>query len=385
MGARYKLSQAFIKSCSPGKYNDGAGLWLHKRAGGGGQWFFRYTLFGQRKETGLGGLNNVCLSTARKKADHARALVASNIDPINEKQRLKNEYARSSNTISMIASLAFEAKKAELKGDGKNGRWFSPLELHVLPKIGKMPIEQVNQHDIKTCISPIWHSKGETAKKAMHRLNIVIKHAAAMGLDVDIGAVEKAKALLGQSKQIKGHIPSILWVDAPVFYQSLNEFTQAGLALKLLMITGLRSKPIRLAHVSEINGDIWTVPGDKMKGKKNQTPDFRVPLSSEAKRIINIAKDRSQNEFIFSNHKGKILSDAAMSSIMKRAELKARPQGFRSTLRTWITETQSVSFEVKEMVLAHRPASKVVRAYERTDFLDQRKEIMEKWAAYLLG
>ena len=117
MGARYKLSQAFIKSCSPGKYNDGAGLWLHKRAGGGGQWFFRYTLFGHRKETGLGGLNNVGLATARKRADHARALVASNIDPINEKQRLKNEYARSSNTISMIASLAFEAKKAELKGD----------------------------------------------------------------------------------------------------------------------------------------------------------------------------------------------------------------------------------------------------------------------------
>ena len=93
----------------------------------------------------------------------------------------------------MIASLAFEAKKAELKGDGKNGSWFSPLELHVLPKIGKMQIEQVDQHDIKTCISPIWHSKGETAKKALHRLNIVIKHAAAMGLDVDIGAVERQK------------------------------------------------------------------------------------------------------------------------------------------------------------------------------------------------
>ena len=71
MGARYKLSQAFIKSCNPGKYNDGAGLWLHKREGGNGQWFFRYTLFGQRKETGLGGLNNVGLATARKKADHA--------------------------------------------------------------------------------------------------------------------------------------------------------------------------------------------------------------------------------------------------------------------------------------------------------------------------
>ena len=87
----------------------------------------------------------------------------------------------------------------------------------------------------------------------------------------------------------------------------------------------------------------------------------------------------------FANHKGNTLSDASMSSIMKRAGVDARPHGFRSTLRTWIAETQSVSLEVAEMVLAHRPASKVVRSYERTDFLNQRKEIMEKWAAYLLG
>ena len=80
-----------------------------------------------------------------------------------------------------------------------------------------------------------------------------------------------------------------------------------------------------------------------------------------------------------------ILSDATMSSIMKRAGIEARPHGFRSTLRTWIAETQSVSIDVAEMVLAHRPASKVVRAYERTDFLNQRREIMENWAKYLRG
>ncbi|NBS27160.1 MAG: hypothetical protein EBS81_12795, partial [Gammaproteobacteria bacterium] len=53
--------------------------------------------------------------TARKKAEHARALIESDIDPINEKKRLKNEYAKSLNTIGMIASLAYEAKKAELE------------------------------------------------------------------------------------------------------------------------------------------------------------------------------------------------------------------------------------------------------------------------------
>ena len=166
--------------------------------------------------------------------------------------------------------------------------------------------------------------------------------------------------------------------------QELDENTLAGLALKLLMLTGVRSYPVRYAEADEFEEDIWTIPGAKMKGPAGKTPDFRVPLSEEAKRIINIAKDRTPNDFIFANHKGNTLSDASMSSIMKRAGVDARPHGFRSTLRTWIAETQSVSLEVAEMVLAHRPASKVVRAYERTDFLDQRREIMEKWALYLL-
>ncbi|MAR66409.1 MAG: hypothetical protein CL833_04050 [Crocinitomicaceae bacterium] len=122
-----------------------------------------------------------------------------------------------------------------------------------------------------------------------------------------------------------------------------------------------------------------------MKGAARKTPDFRVPLSEEAKRIITIARTRTPNDVIFANHKGNILSDAAMSGIMKKAGIEARPHGFRSTLRTWIAETENVNLEVAEMVLAHRPASKVVRAYERTDFLDQRREIMGKWAAYLLG
>jgi len=104
----------------------------------------------------------------------------------------------------------------------------------------------------------------------------------------------------------------------------------------------------------------------------------------QVRRLINIAKDRTPNDFVFANHRGNILSDAAMSGIMKRAGIDAQPHGSRSTLRTWIAETQSVSLEVAEMVLAHRPVSKVVRAYERTDFLDQRRDIMEKWVDYLI-
>jgi len=70
---------------------------------------------------------------------------------------------------------------------------------------------------------------------------------------------------------------------------------------------------------------------------------------------------------------------------VRRAGIEARPHGFGSSVRTLIAETKSVSREVAEMVLAHRPTSEVIGASERTDFLHQRKEITQKWPAYVLG
>ena len=90
---------------------------------------------------------------------------ASGRDPIKERERQRREAAAVRPTLETVAREAFEARKAQLKGDGKAGRWFSPLELHVLPKLGKVPIEDLDQNDIKAALAPIWHEKGETARR----------------------------------------------------------------------------------------------------------------------------------------------------------------------------------------------------------------------------
>lgn len=199
-----KLSAAQVKSAGPGKYSDGGGLWLHKRPDGGAQWFLRVTVHGRRREMGLGSLMHVSLKVAREEADRWRAVARQGIDPIKERARLNREADKADHALETVARETFEARKAELKGDGTAGRWFSPLELHVLPKLGRVPVEEIDQRDIKTTLAPIWHTKADTARKAMNRLGIVLRHAAAMGLDVNIQATDKAKALLGKSR----HTPS---------------------------------------------------------------------------------------------------------------------------------------------------------------------------------
>lgn len=206
-----KLSAVEARSCEPGKYADGGGLWLYKREDGRGQWVLRVTIHGRRREMGLGALTVVSLKEAREAAEKWRATVRENKDPIKERERLRREAARNMHLLKDIALDAFESRKAELKGDGVNGRWFSPLELHMLPKLGKIPVTEIDQNDIRDVLAPIWHTKAETARKAINRLGICLKHGAALGLDVDLQATAKAVALLGRQRHKAENIPALDW------------------------------------------------------------------------------------------------------------------------------------------------------------------------------
>lgn len=78
-----------------------------------------------------------------------------------------------------------------------------------MPKIGSEPIEDIDQHELKRVLEPIWHEKPDTARKAMNRMNLMLKHAAALGLEVDLQAVMKAQALLGKQRNQRKNIPSL--------------------------------------------------------------------------------------------------------------------------------------------------------------------------------
>ncbi len=195
-----KLSGAKIRTALAGKYGDGCGLWLHKRDIKQGKWVLLVTVQGRRREMGLGAYPSVSLKEAREEAEKWRAVVRKSLDPIKERERERRQAERNMNLLKDIALDAFESRKAELKGDGKAGRWYSPLELHVLPKLGRVPVADIDQIDIRDTLAPIWHEKAETANKAMERLGICLKHAAALGLDVDLQATMKARALLGKQR-----------------------------------------------------------------------------------------------------------------------------------------------------------------------------------------
>lgn len=385
MRAKDRLSAGFLKSPPVGKHCDGAGLWLVVREDGGAQWVLRVTVHGRRREMGLGGYPSLRLADARKLAGRWRDVAALGRDPIKEREAEERAARREDITLAIITADAFESRKAELKGDGTAGRWLSPLTLHVLPKLGKVPVTDIDQRDIRDVLKPIWHEKADTARKALNRLSIVLKHAAALGLDVDLQATEKAKALLGKSRHVAKNIPAMAWADVPGFYASLEEPTPTHVALRLLILTGVRSTPLRNIRLDQIEGDMWTVPAEAMKGRKGATEAFRVPLSREALRIIDLARPHARNGYLFPNKQKGVISDMTLSRHMERRGLQARPHGFRTSLRTWLAEATDAPHEVAEWMLSHAVDGGVVRAYRRTDFVEQRRALAERWADLVTG
>lgn len=383
--ATNRLSASFIKNAPVGKHCDGAGLWLVVREDGGAQWVLRVTVHGRRREMGLGGYPSLGLAEARKLAERWRNVAAIGRDPVKERAAEARAARREDITLAILTADAFEARKSELKGDGVAGRWLSPLNIHVLPKLGKVPVTDLDQRDIRDTLAPIWHAKADTARKAMNRLSIVMKHAAALGLDVDLQATEKAKALLGKSRHVAKNIPAMDWRDVPSFYASLVEPTLTNLALRLTILTGVRSTPLRNIQLDQIAGNVWTIPAEVMKGRKGATEAFRVPLSEEALSIIELAKPHARNGYLFPNTRGGVISDMTLSRHMERKGLEARPHGFRTSLRTWLAEATDAPHEVAEAMLAHVTDSGVVRAYRRTDFLEQRAKLGERWADHVTG
>ncbi|UNE54981.1 tyrosine-type recombinase/integrase [Bartonella machadoae] len=379
-----RLNARAVATLGAGKYNDGAGLLLHKRKDGGAQWLLRYTIHGRRREMGLGALRNVSLKKARELATQWRSVLHEGRDPIKEREKQKREAMRNLHYLKDIALDTFESRKAELKGDGKNGGWFSPLQLHILPKLGCLPVSEITQTDIRNVLAPIWHTKAGTAEKALIRLNICLKHAAALGLDVDLQATAKAKALLGKQRYKATNMPAMDWKEIPAFYQTLCKTpTLTQLALRLLILTGVRTNPLCHIHKDQIEDDIWTIPAENMKGKRDATTEFRVPLSTEALEILKQARLLSRNDFFFSATGRGPLAKNCMSNYMQQIGLDACPHGFRSSLRDWLAETTDAPFEVAETILGHTVGGKVERAYRRTDYLEQRRVYMDKWAAYV--
>lgn len=385
--SKNKLTSIAVRNAKPGRLFDGSGLFLIKTKSGG-NWIWRYSYLKRVREMGLGPLDAVSLSAARSARDSWAAILAAGKDPIaeRERQRADEKAAQDKNapTFAEVAAIVFESHKASLRGDGARGKWFSPLRVHMIPQLGHMRISEIHQTDIAAALRPIWKTKHPTAVKAWQRTRFIIQQAELMGYDCRPFVADAAQVMLGKVGHQPQNITATPWQDVPDLFQRLEGMTSAKMCLRWIILTCVRSDGCLGARFDEIDGDVWTVPADRVKGERGSVKDFRVPLCDATLDIVAAAR-KIDDTFLFPSYriKGNI-TEAALRKELSNQKEAGRPHGFRTSFRTWAEETEQ-DWESSETILGHQIKGRVERAYARSDILDRRRVIMDRWAAHVTG
>ncbi len=387
--ARNKLTAIEVKN-GEGKLFDGAGLYLLKREPDKGRWVYRYKHQGRSREMGLGPFPAVSLSDARAARDQWAEVLREGGDPIAERDRRAEDERRAATrndpTFAEAAEITFEARKAGLRMDGEAGRWMSPLTLYMIPAIGHLQMSEIHQADIQGALAPIWKKKHPTAEKALQRTRIVFRHMRLSGVECDPFTVDMAQHMLGEVRHKTVKTRASAWQDIPRIFRELDKPSPAHLCLRFSILTAVRSDGVRGARFDEIDGDIWTVPADRMKGREGSVEDFRVPLSTAALDVIVHAEEWRMGSLLFPGRGGRNrITDVAVSKALAKVDPNGTPHGLRTSFRTWVQDTGAAPYDVAETALAHIIGGKVERSYARSDFLDRRRALMQVWADFVTG
>ena len=379
-----KLTAMTVKKLSkPGKYADGNNLYLQIDISGARRWILRLTVGHRRRDMGLGSTMIVSLEEARQLARLYRGIAKSGGDPFLQRQKERGFKV----TFAYCAQKVHELNKPTWKNEKFALQWYSSLENHVLPKIGKLPISQITSSDILNVLSPIWNTRTDTARKLKQRIRLIIKWARAKGFFQGDDPVELAEQALPRKKRSDNHHKSLSYKNVPDLIVKIKESKislPTQLAIQFTILSACRTSEVLRASWDEIDMQnlIWTIPAKRMKtGKIHE-----VPISSGMKDILKDAKDKiGSPDYIFSSDQsGKELSNNTLRlAVQKRLGIDTTIHGMRSSFKDWASETTNFANEVSEMALAHVIPNKTEAAYRRGNLMDKRRHLMQIWSDFI--
>jgi integrase len=395
-----ELSDLKVKAAKePGRYPDGRGLVLQVTVGADKvvrrSWLLRVNVpGGKKREMGLGAYPTIDLAMARARAEEARRLAASHIDPIEHREALKKEQRKKDAraiTFKQAAEAYIQITEPSWENEKHRDQWRSTLEDYVYPVFGSRPVNSIDIDDITEVLEPIWHTKTETAKRVQGRIERILDWSKVKRYRTGDnparwkGHLSNVFPPRGKVQKVEHH-KSLPYEKLPDFMVRLRARSSlSARALELVILTGGRTSEIVNASWEEIDLQkrIWTIPAGRIKTRK----EHRVPLSDASMQLLGgLAETFGPKGWLFPSmiHRGRPLSTGAMAGLLGKQmkQTDATVHGFRSTFRTWVAEQTDHWPDIAETALSHSVGSKVERAYQRRDLLEKRRELMAAWADY---
>ena len=389
------LTDTAIRAIKPtsktAKFFDGGGLYLEVAPSGGKWWRLKYRFHGKEKRISLGVYPAISLKEARKRRDEAKEQIAHGLDPSEQKKAVKvatiAEQKEKENTFEAVAREWFTSYSPTLseKHVKKLQRY---LDNSIFPVFGGKPVSTVEPSDILAVARPK-EAKGriETAHKICQLCGQVLEFAKITGrikYNVGTGLSRALQPIRAQSypavTEPKAIGVLLRDIDAHEGYFSIKYF------LKILPFVFTRPSELRLAQWDEINFDaaMWRIPAKRMKMRREHT----VPLARQVVALLAELKTLcGTSPFLFPSTRAKTdtISDvgplAALRNIGYSKE-KMCLHGFRAMASTNLNEL-GYRADVIEAQLAHKEPDAVRLAYNRAEYTEERRKMMQGWADYL--
>ncbi|QCJ70794.1 integrase [Providencia heimbachae] len=385
-----KLTVKQIDSSKPKekdyKLSDGGGLYLLVKTNGGKYWRLKYRIDGKEKLLAIGIYPTVTLADARRKRDDAKRLLADGIDP--NQQRKEQKQASKIDSVNTFKNIALEWY------EGRKDRWsvgyrddmMDAFEKDVFPYIGNRPIAEIKPMELLEVLS-IMEKRGATEKlkKVRQRCGEVWKYAIITGRAEYNPAPDLASAFVPHKRVHYAHLSVS---ELPEFLSSIDKYMGSQIvrvALRVLILTGVRPGELRKAEWSEINFDtgVWEIPAEKMKMRRPHI----VPLSEQ---VIDLLKQihpiSGSYQYIFPSRTDyrKHISDMALNTMIRRMGYSGRAtgHGFRHTMSTILHE-QGYNTAWIETQLAHVDKNSIRGTYNHAQYIDGRREMLQWYADYM--
>jgi integrase len=382
-----KLTARAAETRKPGRYGDGAGLYLVVAPSGARKWVYRFTWQGKVTEAGLGSADGVTLAEARGKAHEARKLLEAGWNPIEAKRRAAIIDAGKP-TFGKIADALVAAKESEWRNPKHRAQWRMTLETYAAP-LWSRPVDEIDTTAVLAVLTPLWQARPETASRLRGRIEAVLDAARVAGHTPSNEPNPArwrghlAHLLPKRGKLTRGHHAAMAYADVPAFVAKLREREAlAALALEFTILTSARSGEVYGARWGEVDlaSKVWIIPPDRMKAAR----EHRIPLSERALAILEELSEARTGDFVFPGQRpGRPLSGWAMAELLRRMGQDAvTVHGFRSAFRDWAGNETHYPRELAEAALAHVVGDKAEQAYRRGDALEKRRELMAAWASY---
>ena len=395
-----KLTEIAVKKAKPAerpiRMFDGGGMYLEVQPSGSKWWRHKFRFGGKEKLLSLGVYPETGLAEARKRRNEARELLARGIDPSIVRQAQKMVRTRPVADSFEAVAREWHAKKQSGWSKDHSARTLRRMDDNVFPWLGAQHINTVTAPMLLAVIRRV-ESRGaiETAHTIMQQCGQVFRYGIATGRCERNPAPDLRDALKPvivthmaaetDPKRVGGLMRSIAdYAGHPV--------TRAALVFSALVFQ--RPGNVRAAEWSEVDLEVamWSVPSGKIKrtvqGKLSGRP-HRIPLSTQAvAELRELQKLTGHGRFVFPSllTGERCMSENTVNTALRRmgySKTDMTAHGFRAMARTILVEKLNMHPEIIEAQLAHGKSGPLGAAYDRAEYMDQRRSMMQTWADYL--